>query len=139
MKILFIPALLLGLTFASCKNKTDNNFKHKDHGAEMSDEPTEKLLNDPDVDEAANSVGSSDYDELLDSYESYIESYISLMKKASSKNGDISDMEEYLAFMKKAQDLSSELDKNQDDMTSEQKKRFNDLQDKFAKSLMEIK
>lgn len=136
MKRIFIPALLLGLTFAGCQNKTDkmDHFDHEETPALTND--STDAASDTEVDETAE-LDASDYDAQLDAYESYIDTYISLLNKSKSGH-ELSAMKAYLAYMKKAQDLSSELDQHEGDMNSEQQKRFADLKDKFAKSLMTI-
>lgn len=75
-------------------------------------------------------------DELLDSYESYIDKYISVMQKVS-KN-DMSAIEEYPALIEQAEKLGTELDKNQDEMTSSQLNRFMKLQSKFTKAMSNL-
>ena len=73
-------------------------------------------MNDDNEDNAnddsySSSTSSENWDAVLDSYESYIDQYIALYKKAQA--GDMSAMSEYATFMEKAAELSEKLSKCQ--------------------------
>ena len=66
------------------------------------------------------SVNAADesVDKMLASYDSYVNQYIALYKKA--KEGDPKALQEYPKLLKKAQDFQSKLEKVKDDMTTAQ-------------------
>jgi hypothetical protein len=78
------------------------------------------------------SSGSSNFDELIRSYEKYIDQYIVLMKKA--KNNDMSALSEYPTMMQKAQDLQTKISRVQGQMSPEQVGRFTSLQTKLIQA-----
>lgn len=93
------------------------------------------------IDETANvnaSVVSApaeekeDWDKVLKSYESYIDQYIKLLKKAST--GDATALSDYPAMMEKATDLSDKLDKASDNMSPAQLAKFMKLQTKLVEA-----
>ena len=77
-----------------------------------------------------SSSNSEDWDAVLKSYESYIDLYIKLMKKA--KNGDMSAMTEYVSMMEKATDLAEKMGNAGDDLSATQIAKFVKLQTKLA-------
>ena len=79
---------------------------------------------------------NNNLDELLDKYEEYYDSYISLMKKA--KNGDMSAVVEYGKYLKKAQELSNKLEQAKGDLTTSQLARFQKIQMKLMKAMKEL-
>lgn len=87
-------------------------------------------------DSDGSSSGSKEWDELLDSYESYVTSYIRLLKKAS--NGDISAMAEYPKLMQKASDLYEKLEKNIDVMSVSQSARFLEITNKMTEAAQQM-
>ena len=87
-----------------------------------------------DTDESNESSG--DFDDLLDSFESFCNDYISLLRKAS--NGDMTALSEYPAVMKNAQDLSEKLEQAQGSATAEQWDRFLKIQRKFLNAASDM-
>ena len=86
-----------------------------------------------DIDESSSSSsssGSHDWDALLNSYEQYVDKYISLMKKASK--GDMSALSEYPALMEKAQEFSDQMQDAQGEMSSSQWARYMRITNKMA-------
>ncbi len=82
------------------------------------------------------SSSSKNWNALLDSYEQYVDKYISYMKKAA--NGDMSALSEYPALMQKAQDFSEQLDGAQGDMTPAQWARYMKITQKMMKAAQEM-
>lgn len=83
---------------------------------------------------ASNSnKSSSDWDQVLDSYEKYIDQYAKLYKKAQA--GDMSAMTEYASMLEKANDLSSKLNGAKSDMSAAQIARFTKLQSKLISAV----
>jgi hypothetical protein len=87
-------------------------------------------------DESYSASGDEDWDEVLNSYESYIDQYIKLMKKA--QKGDASAMTEYAEMMEKAADLSEKVENAGDNLSTSQLSRFTKLQAKLAQAAMEM-
>ena len=109
----------------------------------------EEIYNSSDIDNSNDNNEASDddssfdetsennnLDELLDKYEEYYDSYISLMKKA--KNGDMSAVVEYGKYLKKAQELSNKLEQAKGDLTTSQLARFQKIQMKLMKAMKEL-
>lgn len=79
---------------------------------------------------------SEDWDELLTSYEEYVDKYISFAKKAAQ--GDMRALAKYPSLMQKAEDLSEKLEDAEDDMSAAQLARFNKISMKLMKSAEEF-
>lgn len=83
---------------------------------------------------ASNSnKSSSEWDQVLDSYEKYIDQYAKLYKKAQA--GDMSAMTEYASMLEEANDLSSKLNGAKSDMSTAQIARFTKLQSKLISAV----
>lgn len=83
--------------------------------------------------ESSGSVGMShddqDWDEILTSYERYVDNYIKLVKKANT--GDVSLVAEYAEAMESATDLQSKLQGAGVNLSASQLSRFTKLQTKL--------
>ncbi|MBV7441785.1 hypothetical protein KRX57_10160 [Weeksellaceae bacterium TAE3-ERU29] len=79
---------------------------------------------------------NNEWDKALDSYEEYIDSYISFMKK--SQAGDMSAMGEYMKMLEKIETFSKKFDKAGNDLTARQLTRFNNLQLKLIESTQNL-
>lgn len=82
-----------------------------------------------DGDESGN---SEDWDSLLDSYEEYVDMYISLLKKASA--GDLSAVSEYTNYMSKAQEVSQKMADATSKLSPAQLSRFNKINQKMLQA-----
>lgn len=82
----------------------------------------------------SNTSGSKDWDEILDEYEKYVESYAKLIKKASS--GDVSAMTESAKMLEHAQNLDEKFKDAKDDMSASQLKRYMEITTKMATAAM---
>lgn len=71
---------------------------------------------------SSSSSSSEDWDAVLDSYESYVDQYISFAKKAAK--GDMSALAEYPSLMSKAQELSDKLNNAKSDLSASQAARY---------------
>lgn len=80
---------------------------------------------DTDNDHEAFSSGSEDWDDLLKSYEEYVDKYISYVKKASK--GDMTALSEYPALMRKAQEFSDKMKNAESSMSASQWARYNKI------------
>jgi hypothetical protein len=97
---------------------------------------TSSVSSDNDDNSTVESSGNEDWDAVLKSYESYIDQYIKLAKKA--KNGDASAMTEYVSMMEKASDLATKMQNAGDDLSSTQMAKFVKLQTKLANAALEM-
>ena len=86
---------------------------------------------------ASNSVAistvasqSDDWDDVLDSYEAYVDKLIAAAKKV--KNGDPTAMTKYAAILKDAQKVQSKLEKVKGNMNSAQYARYQKIALKMA-------
>lgn len=91
-------------------------------------------INDDDF--FRDSAGSADWDELLESYEQYVEQYISLVKKAAK--GDMSAVTDYMSFLNKAQELSNKMEGAKEEMSISQWSRYIKITEKMAKAAQEM-
>lgn len=99
------------------KTDSDNICSHDGSKTSSFSDPS-----DNDDDDSFSSSGDEDWDAILDSYEEYVNNYISLLKKA--KNGDMDALSEYPTVMENAQELSEKLQNAQGSMSSSQLSRY---------------
>ena len=76
------------------------------------------------------------YDDLLDSFESYVNKYIDTMKKV--KSGDQSAMMDLPDLTKKAQELSQKLQKSSGEMSPSQVARYQRISMKMLEAAKEM-
>lgn len=86
-----------------------------------------------DDDDSSSSSGDEDWDAVLDSYEEYVNNYISLLKKA--KDGDMDALSEYPTVMKDAQELSEKLQNAKGSMSSSQLSRYAKITTNMTKAV----
>jgi len=91
---------------------------------------------DSDTEASSSSSGSEDWDELLASYEKYVDKYISYIKKAAK--GDMTALAEYPSLMEKAQEFSDKLQRAQGEMSASQWARYNKITTKMMKAAQEM-
>ena len=103
-------------------------------GIEVEEEEESGVSEDGD-DEVSSSSDSEDWDALLDSYEKFVDKYISYMKKAAS--GDLSAISEYTSLMEKAEEIGDKLDKAGDDLSTSQMARYMKINEKMTKAAFE--
>lgn len=145
MKIVnYLGVFAVVLALVSCGNSKTEREDSSNAALEMLDDAasqTEQALDDAseetsyDEEESASSNGE-DWDALLDSYEEYVDSYISLLKKAS--DGDLNAMSEYADHLNKAQEFSKKLTDSTDEMTVSQVNRFNKITQKMLQAVQEM-
>lgn len=124
----------------------ENTDMIADEGSASYDEDIDnssEIDNSDDNDETSDDDSSFDetsednnLDELLDKYEEYYDTYISLMKKA--KNGDMSAVVEYGKYLKKSKELSKKIEQAKGDLTTSQLARFQKIQMKLMKAMKEL-
>ena len=91
---------------------------------------------DEDDDSISSASGTQNWDEFLNSYETYIDQYIKLMKKVN--NGDLTVMNEYSEMMEKATEFSEKLESAGSNLSTSQLSRFTKLQTKLSQAAMNM-
>ncbi|RQO32562.1 hypothetical protein DBR32_02910 [Taibaiella sp. KBW10] len=89
-----------------------------------------------DVEPQTVTASSSNNEELLRSYEEFIDGYISALKKV--KAGDVSVMNEYPKLMEKAQAIDNKIKANEGELTKDQLKRYIKLQTKMSNAMVDM-
>lgn len=112
-------------------------YKGKSSNAEVVESSDDTIAEDEDIAVSSSSSSSQDWDAMLDSYEEYVDNYISLLKKAA--NGDRSAMAEYPALMKKAQEFGNEMRNAQGSMSASQLARYTKISTKMLKAAQEMR
>lgn len=79
------------------------------------------------------SDGENNWDELLDSYEEYVNEYAELLKKA--QDGDMDALSEYPTYLKKAQELGEKFANAKGNMTTEQWARYTKILADMTKNM----
>lgn len=105
--------------------------EEREESAEEDAEDSESALEDDEVESAM----TTNWGDVLDDYEEYIDQYIALYKKAQA--GDMSAMSEYVSFLEKANNLSEQLSRAEGEMTAAQTSRFIRLQAKLANAALQ--
>lgn len=139
---------------ASMINKATFNFLKKEADKYVKNITKEILVNpesqatgsdqiDSDSDSSDNKEkstrkkgGSEDWDAVLTSFEEYVDEYIAFVKKAA--NGDIGALAKYPSLMKKAEDLCDKLEDAEDDLSSDQLVRYNNICKKMLRAAEEL-
>ena len=112
-------------------------YKGKSSNAEVVESSDDTIAEDEDIAVSSSSSSSQDWDAMLDSYEEYVDNYISLLKKAA--NGDRSAMAEYPALMEKAQEFGNEMKNAQGSMSASQLARYTKISTKMLKAAQEMR
>jgi len=110
--------------------KLENKKSSKKENSFSSDDDDSYDDDDDDSYKTSSKSSSEDWDAILKDYESFIDKYISLMKKA--QKGDMNALTEYAEYMEKANDLGEKLGNADDDLTPAQAAKFIKLQAKLA-------
>lgn len=103
---------------------------------EENDDNTEIGEEDNDNDLSETTSGDENFDEWLNEYEEYCNSYIALMKKAS--NGDMSVIAEYTKMLQKAQKMSKKMEEVKGNLTPAQLAKFQRIQAKLMKAAQNL-
>ena len=107
-----------GSSSSSSTTSVDDEGSSSSYSSSMDDDDDDEEV----VSKSKSSSSSKNWNALLDSYEQYVDKYISYMKKAA--NGDMSALSEYPALMQKAQEFSEQMENAQGDMTAAQWARY---------------
>ena len=139
-KVFFMAALAALMVSCSSGQKQDEAASEPametttstdtDSGA-VTEEATET---DSEATTGEEASASEDWDAVLDEYESFIDQYLKLYKKAQA--GDASALSEYASMLEKAESLGKKLENAEDELTPAQAKRMVELQQKLTSGLM---
>ena len=141
MKIVnFLGVFAVVLALVSCGNSKTEREDSSNAALEMLDDAasqTEQVMDDASAEtsyseEESESSDGEDWDSLLDSYEEYVDMYVSLLKKASS--GDLSAVSEYTSYMSKAQEVSQKMADATSKLSPAQLSRFNEINQKMLQA-----
>lgn len=141
MKIVnFLGVFAVVLALVSCGNSKTEREDSSNAALEMLDDvasQTEQVMDDASAEtsyseEESESSDGEDWDSLLDSYEEYVDMYVSLLKKASS--GDLSAVSEYTSYMSKAQEVSQKMADATSKLSPAQLSRFNKINQKMLQA-----
>lgn len=128
---ILIASLILSSCGGSKSSKSVDNKKDSVSAITKSDSVPSSTSN-----EQVTSNKKEDWDNVLKSYETYIDKYIVLLKKA--KKGDASALSDYPAMMKSATDLQTKLGNAGDKLSATQMSKFAELQSKLVKAASEM-
>mgnify|MGYP000662458091 FL=1 len=141
MKIVnFLGVFAVVLALVSCGNSKTEREDSSNAALEILDDAasqTEQVMDDASAEtsyseEESESSDGEDWDSLLDSYEEYVDMYVSLLKKASS--GDLSAVSEYTSYMSKAQEVSQKMADATSKLSPAQLSRFNKINQKMLQA-----
>ena len=113
------------------QDEDDYNNKYVFSTSPSDDEEVDSSESDDEEVDSSES-NDEDWDATLDSYEKYVNDYISLMKKA--KNGDMDALSEYPSILENAQKLSEKLQNAKGSMSSSQLSRYVKITNKMTQA-----
>lgn len=142
-KSLFIGILSIALftTLASCNSKekteSENIYETETTYEDSSNSEEESTYESESTSTEYNSkVSSAEIDDMLDSYEDYVDQYVSYMKKLS-KN-DMSAMADAPALMEKAEEWGNKMENTKDEMTARQMARMTTISNKMTIAMSDM-
>lgn len=127
---------LVGLSIQGSDNLDAKDETEVVGSDEENDDNTEIGEEDNDNDLSETTAGDENFDEWLNEYEEYCNSYIALLKKAS--NGDMSAIAEYTKMLQKAQKMSKKMEDVKGDLTPAQLAKFQRIQAKLMKAAQNL-
>ncbi len=102
-----------------------------------SDNSGSSLLKEESDDSSTEESGDKeDWDAVLDSYEEYVDSYISLLKKANA--GDLDALSEYPSLLQNAKEMGEKLSTASSDLSASQISRYNRINQKMLNAAQEM-
>lgn len=120
----------------SSSSVSSNNSSSSGYGYGYSSSSSYGSSSDDD-DSDRNSSDDEDWDSLIDSYEEYVDKYISYMEKAMK--GDMSALAEYPSLLEKVEEYSTKMDKAKGNMSSAQMSRYMKITNKMTEAAMKMK
>lgn len=133
-KMYLVFTVLFMVVMVSCSSGGDSK-KVSSFDEERSFEATES--SEESANETFSNTETPNWDDLLDSYEQFVDQYISLVKKASK--GDVTAIAEYPSVMEKATEFAEKMKGAQSDMSSSQWARYMEITNKMSKAALELR
>lgn len=133
-KMYLVFTVLFMAVMVSCSSGGDSK-KVSSFDEERSFEATES--SEESANETFSNTETPNWDDLLDSYEQFVDQYISLVKKASK--GDVTAIAEYPSVMEKATEFAEKMKGAQSDMSSSQWARYMEITNKMSKAALELR
>ncbi len=127
--LLFIVALC-ALLLSSCSQQNDDSEAENELEQFSTDTAEESATDIEYTAEDTSDSNSEDWDEILDSYEEYVDEYIKLMKQVSA--GDMDAYSSLATYTEKLAEFGKKLDAASDDITAAQMARYNKISMKMA-------
>ncbi len=122
--------------FVAYKGSKNSSSEEMSSEESSSDDDIASISDESGDDIVSTSSSSEDWDELLQSYEQYVDKYITYLKKASK--GDMTALSEYPALLQKAQEFSEKMQNAQGVMSSSQWSRYLKITNKMTKAAQEM-
>jgi len=119
----------------SSYEEEDSSNLDSDSSTSVDDDSSSSDADDSSI--SSSSSSSEDWDELLESYEEYVDKYISYLKKASK--GDMTALSEYPSMMEKAQEFSKKMKNARSDMSAAQWAKYNKITMKMLEAAQQMK
>ena len=88
------------------------------------------------VEFSGSTNSATDWDKILDNYETMVNKYIAVAKKVNS--GDVSVISDMASILEDAEKLEKQLENASDKLTTKQASRFNNIVSKLATAASEI-
>ncbi|MCR9172902.1 MAG: hypothetical protein NXI10_10435 [bacterium] len=138
-KHFLIFGVISAMLLASCGGSDDQ--ENQDDAAQDDMEMTDENGSDEDMDQeemdsSDDSYSAEDWDEVLDDYEEYVDTYISIIKKQKADPTDMSILTEYQELVKQGTEWSKKMGEMSSDFGQEQLTRMQEIQEKLAKAAM---
>lgn len=131
---IFAAVIIVAMVFTSCGGSTASKSVGNNQDSISTITESDPSITSSEEEGEANK--NEDWDAVLKSYETYIDNYIALMKKA--KTGDASALSDYPAMMQNATDLQTKLGSAENQLSTSQMEKFLDLQNKLIKAASEM-
>lgn len=96
----------------------------------------EDIVSTKTLDSKSITMTGENWDEMLDSYEQYVEQYLKYVKKVN--DGDISAMTEYAELLDTTTDLSKKMEMAKGQLSTKQLKRYLNITNKFTTGIVDI-
>lgn len=129
---IFAAVIIVAMVFTSCGGSTASKSVENNQDSISTISESDPSVASSEEEGQAN----EDWDAVLKSYETYIDNYIALMKKA--KTGDASALSDYPAMMQNATDLQTKLGSAENQLSTSQMAKFLELQNKLVKAASEM-
>lgn len=104
---------------------------------ETGDEISEDEFSNDETESSISDAGSTDWDELLDSYEQYVDKYIKFARRAAK--GDADALSEYPNLLEKAKELSDKMQYAQSEMSASQWGRYMRITTKLSQAASSLR